>query len=410
MRERLLVLALAAGALGLFYALLFPKPAPGPGELVLPLSSESRPDGYLAAWRWLGEQHIATVSLRYRYDRLPGLLAQPTGNLLVVTLPQRVPARAAELSDLVTWVERGNTLLVLSALDDTPLWTVGADPLLPERLERMTGLEFSPPKSSASILGNLASLAAGRLDIEPRGAHPLLAGVSHITALSTLPLRRWQVSEGALVPLELAKRADDGDPALWLERRRAGEIILLAVGSAFSNAALPLTDNARLLANIIDWSLGPGGAVIFDDAHQGMTAFYDGKAFFADPRLHHTLAWIVLVWLAFVLGSLPLRARQRPWQPLDEAAYVEASARYFAAVVPAGDAAKRLIEDFLKGLRDRLGLGEQTSLWPWLEAQAGVSPAQRRALQASYASACAGERVDLVKLQNLLAQLRRNVE
>ncbi len=408
MRERLLVLALAAGALGLFYALIFPKPAPGPGEIALPLSSESRPDGYLAAWRWLGEQHIPSLSLHYRYDRLPGLLAQPTGNLLVVTLPQRVPARAAELADLERWVERGNTLLVMSALEDTPLWTVGADPLLAERVERMTGLEFSALKQSTR---SLASLTAGPLDLEPRIGHALLDGVHHVTALSSLPLRRWQASvEDGRVPLELAQRSDDWDPALWLERRRAGQIVLFAVGSAFSNAALPLTDNAQLLANIVAWSLGPGGAVIFDDAHQGATAFYDGKALFADPRLHRTLAWIVALWLAFVLGSLPLRAAQRPWQPLDEAAYVEASARYFAAVVRPSDAAKRLIEDFLQELRGRLNLGEQVPVWQWLGAQAGVSAAQRSALQACYATACAGERVDLVGLQNLLAQLRRSVE
>ncbi|MGB6449891.1 MAG: DUF4350 domain-containing protein, partial [Steroidobacteraceae bacterium] len=370
MKERLLVLALAIGALGLFYVLMFPKPSLGRSEIVLPLSSESGPDGYLAAWRWLGAQDIPAVRLRYRYDRLPGLLARPAGNLLLVTVPQRVPARAAELADLEKWVERGNTLLVMAALEDTPLWTLGADPLLAERLQRMTGLELSPPQQSAR---SLASLAADKLDIEPRGKHALLAAVGHVTALSPLPARRWQMSlEDGLMPLELAERTDGGDPALWLERRGAGQIILFTVGSAFSNAALSLTDNAQLLANIVAWSLAPGGAVIFDDAHQGATAFYDGKAFFADPRLHHTLAWIVLLWLAFVLGALPLRAAQRPWQPLDEATYVEASACYFAAVVRPSDAAQRLIEDFLHGLRERLGLAEDASLWPWLEAQAGV--------------------------------------
>lgn len=408
MRERLLVLALAAGALGLFYLLVFPKPSAPSETIVLPLSSEGGPDGYLAAWRWLEEQHVPAVSLRYRYDRLPRLAAQPTGNLLLATLPQRIPARAAELADLEHWIERGNTLLLMAALDDTPLWTAGSDPLFSERVKRMTGLGFTALKQPAE---HLASRAAGRLDLAPRGMHPLLAGVGRITALSPLPLDRWQASPGnELVPLELAERTDNGDPAMWLERRGAGQIILLGVGSAFSNAALALSDNARLLANIIGRSLGPDGAVIFDDEHQGLTAIYDGKAFFADPRLHHTLAWIVVLWLAFVLGSLPLRAAQRAWQPLDECAYVEASARYFAAVVRPSDAAKRLIEDFLRGLRERMSLAAESSEWRWLDTQTRVSPAQRSALQARYASACAGERVDLARLQNLLAQLRRSVE
>ncbi len=408
MRERLLVLALAAGALALFYLLIFPKPS-GPSSVMMsPVSNETGPDGYLATWRWLGEQHIPAVSLRYRYDRLAPLAPRPTGNLLLATLPQRVPARAAELGDLEQWIERGNTLLVMTALDDTPLWTVGADPLLSERLKRMTGLELIELKQPNR---SLASLNARRLEIAPKGMHPLLAGVGHITALSALPLARWQVSpENDLVPLELAERSDNGDPALWLVRRGAGQVILFGVGSAFSNAALALSDNARLLANLIAWSLRPGGAVIFDDAHQGLTAFYDGKAFFADPRLHRTLVWIVVLWLAFVLGSLPLRSAQHIWQPLDEAAYVEASARYFAAVVRPGDAAKRLIEEFLRGLRERLNLATEGSVWEWLDAQARVSVEQRSALQARYASACAGERVDLAAVQNLLAQLRRSVQ
>jgi Domain of unknown function (DUF4350) len=407
MRERLLVLAFAAGALALFYALFFPKPAAAPQTIVLPLSSESGPEGYLAVWRWLGERHVPEVSLRYRYDRLPGLLQHATGNLLIANLPQQVPARSAELARLASWVRQGNTLLLMAALEDTPLWGATYDPLLTERLERMTGLRFSRLELKQR---DLKSAVADRLDLVSRGVHPLLADVRHVTAVSPFPARRWQATpQSGLVPLELVTRADSGDPVFWLERAGAGQILIMSVGSAFSNTAVGLTDNAQLLSNLIAWSIGPGGAVIFDDAHQGQTAFYDGKAFFADPRLHATLGWIVLLWLAFVVGPVPLRALRHAWHPPDETAYVEASARYFAAVVPASDAAQRLIEEFLAGLRARLKLADSASLWEWLAAQASVSEAERRALHTCYASACAGERVDLVKLQNLLAELRRKL-
>ena len=102
-KERLWVLALAVGALALFYVLFFPKPQPELNSSALPLSSESRPEGYLAVWRWLAEQRIPTASLRYRYDRLPALLSKPTGNLLLLSMPQRVPARAAETAALEKW-------------------------------------------------------------------------------------------------------------------------------------------------------------------------------------------------------------------------------------------------------------------------------------------------------------------
>ncbi|HUN25155.1 MAG TPA: DUF4350 domain-containing protein [Steroidobacteraceae bacterium] len=408
MRERLQALGFAIGALVLFYILFLPKPATEPAGTAPPLSSESGPDGYLAVWRWLGEQHVPVLSLRYRYDRLPGLLARPSGNLLLLSMPQRVPVRAAELTDLENWVDRGNTLLVMAALDDAPLWTFYSDPLLAERIGRITGLVVVPAKGSRL---DLTTAAPDRLQIEPRGAQPLLTGVRQVIALSSALARRWTVrAADDLTPLELAMRTDGGGSALWLERRGAGQIMLLAVATPFSNAAVGLGDNARLLANIISWSRAPGGAVIFDDAHQGATAFYDGGAFFADPRLHRTLIWIVLLWLAFVLGAQPLRAAGRAQSLLDEAAYVQASANYLAAVVRPSDAARRLIEDFLDALRSRLGLEHEVSVWHWLGEQAGVSAAECRALQAAYASSCAGERIDLVRLQNLLAQIRRNLQ
>jgi hypothetical protein len=407
-KERASVLALAAAALGLFYILIFPKPPAASEEVVRPLSSEVRPEGYLAAWRWLAEQHIPTLSLRYRYDRLPALLPKPTGNLLLVTMPQWVPARTAELEKLQGWVERGNTLLIMAAIHDTPPWSLDSDPLLNEKLEQLTGLE---PETIPARKADVKSILMDRVDIRPRGEHPLLTGVRNITAVATLPVRNARLKDSDDdLPLELATRSDSGDPTLWLIRRGAGQIVLSTVASPFSNGAVALTDNARFLANIIAWCRGPGATVVFDDAHQGATAYYDGRAFFADPRLHHTLWWLVFLWLALVLGALPLRATQRSWQPVNEGAYVEASARYFANVVPPNEAAQRLIESFLR----RLGAGthpdREPPLWELFDADPRVSDTQRSALHVLYERACAGKRVDLVRLQNLLAQLREHLE
>jgi Domain of unknown function (DUF4350) len=407
MKERLLVLALAAGALGLFYLLLFPKPQSDQEEMGLPLSTESRPEGYLAVARWLGEQRIPTASLRYRYDRLPASLPKPTGNLLVMSMPQRVPMRTAETAALDSWVERGNTLLILAALLDTPPWVLSPDSLLKEHIEHLTGLQVRSPVAKV----DLKALLADRLDVQPRGSHPLMAGVRHITALSKFPLRVAQLRGGNdVLPFELGARTDNDEPALWLVRRGAGQVLLSAVASPFSNGAVALGDNAQLLANIVAWCREAGGTVVFDDAHQGATAYYDGRAFFADPRLHRTLGWILLLWLAMVLGALPLRAARRTWQPVDETAYVEASARYLAAVVPPNAAAQRLIERFLQGAPSAVHSGEERPLWASFDTDPRVPPAQRRELHAIYEKACAGKRINLTRLQRLLAQLRRNQE
>lgn len=415
MRERLLVLGLAAGALALFYVLFFPKPRERSSGLPtgVPVSTDPRPDGYLAVWQWLGKEHIPRVSLRSHYESLGGLLARRRGNVLLVTWPQRVTARAAGLEALQNWVAQGNTLLIAAALDDEPPWAIETvDTLMRKRLARVTGLRFTAPNGMKSAL---RGLSIDRLEIRPKGKFPLLDGVRRLGTPRYFS-RSWHVrADDGRLPLELAARSDNHEPVIWLERRGAGQVVLCAVASLFSNTGVLRGDNARLLANVIAWSRGPDGAVVFDDAHQGLTALYDAKAFFADPRLHATLGWIILLWLAFVLGSQPLRPARRERQRLDESAYVEASARYLAAVVRPADAAQRLIEKFLDGLRTRSLLeaaapdSGSTTVWRWLERQATVSAAERRELQASYAKACAGERVDLTRLQNLLARLRRNL-
>jgi hypothetical protein len=409
MKERVLMLALAAGALALFYVLLFPKPQPDSGDMGLPLSTESRPEGYLAVSRWLTEQHIPVISFRYRYDRLADSLPQPRGNLLLLSMPQQVPMRTAEVAALESWVEHGNTLLIMAALLDTPAWILNADSLLKEHIEQLSGLQFQGGSAAQKI--DLKELLVDRLDIQPRGDHPLMAGVKHITAVSRFPLRQGQLrGRSDAMPLELASRSDKGDSTLWLIRRGAGQIVLSAVASPFSNGAVALGDNARLLANIVAWCRESGGAVVFDDAHQGATAYYDARAFFADPRLHRTFVWIVLLWLAMVLGALPLRAVRRAWRPIDETAYVEASARYFAAVVPPYAAAQRLIESFLRGAQAATQSGDEPPLWEQFDSDPRVSATHRRELHSAYEKACAGKRIDLARLQSLLAHLRRNTE
>lgn len=415
MKERLAVLALAAGALALLYVLFNPKPQRDPltEALVFPLTTESRPDGLLAAWRWLAEQRVPEASLRYRYDRLPASLPSRTGNLLIMTMPQRVPARRAELGQLQKWIEAGNTLLILAAVDDKPLWAVAGDAAAKDKLKLLTGLDLAAGGLGAAMAATLATdISRGKvesIDITPRGEHPLLAGVGHVQALSLLKLTH-PAPEGRfeVMPLELAARSDTQVPALWLLRRGAGQIILSSAASLFSNRGVVLADNARLLANIVAWCRGEGGTVVFDDSHQGLTAFYDAGAFYADPRLHRTLLWIVVLWLAFVLGALPLRAAQPQQLAVDETFYVEGSAGYFAAVVPPGEAAQRLVERFLEELRGPGRTG--VPLWERFDEHPRLSGAQRRALHKVYEKACSGARIDLARLQNLLARLRGIVE
>src|SRR5690606_6485445 len=314
---------------------------------------------------------------------------------------------------------RGNTLLVMAALNDTPPWAVGAGPEFIETLVRLTGLRFRPlietPQEAddASIREALQRLVEpAQPTIVPRVSHPLLAGVDSIAARSEFPASRWLVRESAQVALELADRAASEtaglrpEPAIWLMRRGQGQVIVMAFASPFSNAVLSTADNARLFANITAWSRGGGGAVIFDDAHQGLVDYYDGKAFYSDPRLHRTLLWLGLLWLLFVLGWQRLRPQADGWQPADVTGFIRVTGEFLADRIAAPQAALRLISNFFNSIRHRLGLpADGEPVWDWLTAQASIAEADLHALRRLHARALAGHRIDLIALQNCLTRI-----
>jgi hypothetical protein len=421
-------LLLALGALALFYMVLMPKPRDESRLPSQPVSIDIRGDGYQALWRWLDAQHIRALSFRDRYDKLAAAGIPASGNLLITTLPHQAPVRGKELDDLDAWLARGNTLLLLAAMDDTPRWSLGMTPDFLPILTRMSGLAFvelRPPKPAA---GNAAGgtppssvtksaqrvlqslLQPQRGSIAPRIRHPLLEGVQSIATESAYPAARWLASgnHGALA-LDLGDRTDHvagitvPEPALWLLPRGEGQVIVLAYASPFTNAVIGRDDNARLFANIVAWSAGTRGAVLFDDAHQGLVNYYDPKAFFADHRLHRTLLWILLLWLLFVLGWQRMRAPASSWNPVDVTTFIKVTGGFLAARSGANATALRLLGNFFNGIRQRLALPQDGEpVWDWLAAQATVPPAELARLRALHARAQARERIDLVQLQNCL--------
>jgi hypothetical protein len=438
LKDRLVTLGLALGALALFYLLFVPKPAPAESAPALPLSTEVRANGYQAIWRWLGASRVPVAALHERYGRLPVHGGwPPTGNVLLTTLPHQIPVKPDEATQLDLWLERGNTLIVMAALDDTPRWALAGDGRLIDALGRLTRLKFTvidpekpppvvPPRAAAptppagaappppgrplgSILKSLVQ--PENLIIEPLGAHPLLQGVRAVQVNSEFPASRWRASpmDRAGV-LQIGEIAATGDPALWIRPQGRGRIIICAVAGIFDNESIGERDNARLLSNLIAWSREPGGAVIFDDAHQGAVSYYDAKAFFADARLHRTLAWIVLLWFVFVLGVQRLRAPFRTWIPVDVTAFVGSSGEFFAATLAPAAAGARLMDNFFNSIRRRLGAVEDgTAEWEWLSAQAVVRAGELAELRRMHDRLQAGRSIDLVRLQNLLVQLQGKI-
>lgn len=426
MKERLTTFALAVGALALFYALLFPKPLPDRDEQDLPLSTETRAHGYQAMWRWLKAERIPEKALHQPYSDLSKSTSR--GDVLIVTMPPRVPPRREELADLDEWVARGNTLLVMAALDDTPPWCLGADPGFLKSLGRMTRLDFdAKPEPVDKGAGRAAKteqrgkrvLRALQQVVEPerivfraRGSEPLFDGVHSVLALSEFPASHWNgtaIDQSAV--LEIAERlpapgATAAEPVAWLRRHGDGQILLIGFASIFDNALIGEENNARLFANIVAWSRDLNGSVIFDDDHQGAVEYYDAKAFFHDPRLHRTLLWIILLWFLFVLGWQRLRPAAGEWNLIDITHFIGATGEFFASALSPAAAGARLFENFFNALRRSLGLREDgRAVWEWLAADARTSPADIAELERLYAKTQAGRRVDLVKLQNLTSRI-----
>jgi hypothetical protein len=199
---------------------------------------------------------------------------------------------------------------------------------------------------------------------------------------------------------------------LWVRAAGAGTVIVSAFGSLFTNRALGLADNARLLANIVTASVAAGGAVVFDDEHQGLGMAYDPARFYRDPRLYETLGVLLAAWLAWVLGGTRLRLPPARASAPREAELVRATGAFLARVLRPAAAGRRLFEHFLRRLYARTGRGAAAEAvpWEWLENHPRLARADVRQLREWYADTYSDRRVPLTRLHNLIIRTERQLE
>ena len=438
MRDRLVTLVCACAALALFLAMFMHSDAGSGsrGEVPRPTSQERRASGYNGVMAWLDEQHVRTVSVRERFNKLavsPGLPA--SGNLLIVTLPAATSFKTEELPPLERWVRAGNTLLVLAALSDDPDWAFVLGRPVSGDLALLTDLEFelagkvdggprsasAPARPSArkgvpdAVGARIAATARAyaqpqRGTLVPNGSHPYFSGVNSAVALSDYPSQSWTVKipyDGFV--LSLAHQQETGDGVLWTRPLGSGRIIVSGLGSLFTNRALGLADNGRLLANIVGATLSPRGAVLFDDMHQGLGAAYDPAKFYSDPRLYETVGILAALWLCWVLGATQLQLPGVHAPAPREAELVRVTGGFLARVLTPDAGARGLFEHFFRRLRGRLAGGKSEPPWELIERHASVSSAELRQLKDWYADACAARAVPLGSLQNLMVRIEKQL-
>jgi hypothetical protein len=442
MRERLITLGCALAAL-LVFATLFRGGAPGTPRVVRPTTAERDGNGLMGAMTWLRGEGIRTLSVRERFDTLAARRDVPaTGNLLIMTLPTAIPFRTAELSAVNAWVHAGNTLLVLAALSDRPDWgSSGA--MFHSDLQALTGLDVEAVRAGApgAPAGARAATPSGpepaaeadrkandagaqlleatralaqpqRATLVPNRPHAYLRGVGSATAWSDYTPHPWTVTiprKGFV--LSLARERENGADVLWMRTQGAGTIIVSGFGSLFSNRALGLTDNARLLANIVGNAVSPAGAVLFDDEHQGLTTAYDPARFYRDPRLYATLGVLGALWFTWVLGGTRLRLPETRRRAPREAELVRATGGFLARVLRPAAAARRMFEHFFARLRalTRHASADGNPPWEWLEQHPRLAREDVRQLKEWYAGAYSDQRVPLARLHNLIVSTERRL-
>ena len=246
----------------------------------------------------------------------------------------------------------------------------------------------------------------------PNGPHPYFEGVRTAVALSDYPWQAWAVKipyDGFV--LSLAHERETGESVLWTRSLGDGRVIVSGLGSLFTNRALGLADNARLLANIVGATVGPRGAVLFDDLHQGLGAAYDPAKFYSDRRLYETIGILAALWLCWVLGSTRLQLPALRAPAPREAELVQATGGFLARVVTPAAGALGLFEHFFRRVRERvpLGGGRGSPPWEFLEHHSSVTSAELRQLRGWYADARAGRRVPLDRLHNLIQKIHRHI-
>ena len=423
MKERLITFLCALGALALFFTMFMhgDQHSLAGKEAPRPTTQERGGNGYHAAMEWLDREHIRAVSLRERFGKLPkGNTRAPTGNVLIVTLPAITVFKTEEFRPLDHWVREGNTLLVLAALCDNPDWAFSLASMTSGDLNLLTGLEFETVKTRDLRVRNATQpaardhdnrdlaaqlAAASRQFAVPRRAtlisnrdHPYFSGVREAVGLSDYVSQAWTVKvpyEGFV--LALGRQRETGEGVFWTRPLGNGRIVISGLGTLFTNRALGLADNGRLLANIIAADLGRDGTVLFDDVHQGLGASYDPAKFYRDPRLHATIGIVALLWLSWVLGATRLRVPLARAPVPREAELVRATGGFLARVLTPAAAARRMFDHFLRR-------------WPWdlLERQSRVSAADLMQLKAWYAQ-LGRSRVPLTRLHNLIVRINRQL-
>lgn len=413
--ERLTSLLAAFTCLVIIFVFFGPRHDAAHDAVSKPTSTDAGDAGLKAVFDWLAQSQVPRYSWRRRYDQLENDGRWPSrGNLLVVSIPQRFPARHNELLALRDWLRFGNSVLVFTPFGDEAAWSS----FLPRTSEvrrflTALGLENveADSKNEDEAVISIDHLAPReKVHIKVEQDHPAAVGIEYVAVTSdayrTPNLPAHVKASGLAVPLVVS--AEGEIPLVYTSTRGQGYVWFSHYAGLFSNSLVGEAGNSRLLANTIALSLEGSGAVIFDDMHQGISELYDPEAFFADTRLHATVGFLIAFWLLHVVGrSGRLGPYRCPLSALKSQDYLASLGNAYARNVTDQDVGKTLFKHFFNDVRRRFGLPQNGEpVWDLLAGLPRASPPRIEKLKVNYAG-LTNSRVNLVTLNNELQLWRK---
>lgn len=409
MSERLRTFLYAFVALAALASLMFGTPEADDGYR--PLSTETNVSGLLALKRWLEGEGARVETLEDDWTALP----KGTGHVLLAHSPTRRFVSAAERRALHAWVRSGNRLVQVD---------FGNEEFAPSRisslarlLEEAPGLVLEDRSASDALFGArrappspfeeipLWVRALGGLEartLERVGDHPFTAGVERLEVIGDLHGHRWQQQrDGGFPWLPLLRDAASRGEVAWTRSFGEGEIVLLLHPSLLANGALGRADNARLARNLLAPSTG--SALLLDDHHQTSSGPGAGGRLLLDPRLHATVAALLLFWLLWLLaddGTWERRVQAKAAPVRRRADLVRAVGNFLARHMDEQQAAERIVAPVRARLAARHGVAEADA-FATLAEEPGIDAARRRAWADTLDRMRRGRRVRLTTLRAL---------
>ncbi|MEM7096944.1 MAG: DUF4350 domain-containing protein [Pseudomonadota bacterium] len=410
MNDRLINIGGMLIALVVLAALMLPQ---GDAPFPRPTSEAEGMRGYAAMARWLAANQIPVVSHRARLSELPeDPSVASTGNILFITMPWKTPLSHDEQEAVEFWVSRGNTLVLVAALNDTLNWSQTGLSLI-EDLHQMTSITFAALEAEDRVIRTGMINATIELPLYPTSSHPLTRDVVELVASTDQftnlhnPIRTlYSSSITGLVEVS----GYDAD-AVWQVHWGSGSVVIVGMASLFSNRDIAKADNARFLNNIVDLHLGEDGQFIFDDYHQGLSTLYDPDAFFADSRLWWTVLFALGFWAVYMVGSsVRLVDPDQKISDPQQGDLVKALGGFMTRKLTAVDTGRLMIDEWLSELEAKGLITEpDETVWSKLRNLPLLDKHILKLIEADAATLADNKKVNLIRLHNHINTLRRNM-